>query len=115
MATSDLCAELQKDVRIDATMERRICTAVLKQLDDTSNDVQSIAVKWCAHIPFWLARFHSCLLSAVFSLGFLVKKVQEAQVGDICDKLCSLILEGKAELRCAIQEHLNRMFPLGLL
>ena len=47
MATSDLCAELQKDVRIDATMERRICTAVLKQLDDTSNDVQSIAVKWC--------------------------------------------------------------------
>jgi hypothetical protein len=33
------------------------------------------------------------------SLGILVKKVQEAQVGDICDKLCSLILEGKAELR----------------
>jgi hypothetical protein len=46
MATSDLCAELQKDVKIDANMERRICSAVLKQLDDTSNDVQSIAVKW---------------------------------------------------------------------
>ncbi|CAN0520723.1 unnamed protein product, partial [Ectocarpus sp. 8 AP-2014] len=40
-------------------MERRICTAVLKQLDDNSNDVQTIAVK---------------------CLGALLRKVQEAQV-----------------------------------
>lgn len=46
-------------VKIDATMERRICTAVLKQLDDNSNDVQTIAVK---------------------CLGALLRKVQEAQV-----------------------------------
>ncbi|CAM9895994.1 unnamed protein product [Ectocarpus fasciculatus] len=59
-------------------MERRICTAVLKQLDDNSNDVQTIAVK---------------------CLGALLRKVQEAQVGEICDKLCDLILDGKAELR----------------
>lgn len=78
MATNDLCNELQKDIKIDATMERRICTAVLKQLDDNSNDVQTIAVK---------------------CLGALLKKVQEAQVGEICDKLCDLILDGKAELR----------------
>lgn len=45
--------------QIDATMERRICTAVLKQLDDNSNDVQTIAVK---------------------CLGALLRKVQEAQV-----------------------------------
>lgn len=45
--------------KIDATMERRICTAVLKQLDDNSNDVQTIAVK---------------------CLGALLRKVQEAQV-----------------------------------
>ena len=45
----------------------RICAAVLKQLDDSSNDVQSIAVK---------------------CLGILLKKVQETQVGEICDKLC---------------------------
>ena len=44
---------------------------VLKQLDDQSNDVQSIAVK---------------------CLGVLLKKVHEAQVGEISDKLCSLIL-----------------------
>ncbi|CAM9131552.1 unnamed protein product, partial [Ectocarpus sp. 12 AP-2014] len=78
MATNDLCNELQKDIKIDATMERRICTAVLKQLDDNSNDVQTIAVK---------------------CLGALLRKVQEAQVGEICDKLCDLILDGKAELR----------------
>ncbi|CAM9970460.1 unnamed protein product [Ascophyllum nodosum] len=78
MATNDLCNELQKDIKIDATMERRICTAVLRQLDDSSNDVQTIAVK---------------------CLGALLRKVQEAQVGEICDKLCDLILDGKAELR----------------
>jgi len=78
MATSDLCAELQKDIKIDATMERRICSAVLKQLDDQSNDVQSIAVK---------------------CLGVLLKRVHKAQVGEIADKLCSLILDGKDELR----------------
>lgn len=79
MATSDLCTELQKDIKIDAALERRICAAILKQLDDKSNDVQSIAVK---------------------CLGIILKKVQEAQVGDISDKLCALILDGsKAELR----------------
>lgn len=46
-------------MQIDATMERRICAAVLKQLDDNSNDVQTIAVK---------------------CLGALLRKVQEAQV-----------------------------------
>ena len=51
---------------------------MLKQLDDSSNDVQSIAVK---------------------CLGVLLGKVQEAQVGEICDKLCTLVLEGKDELR----------------
>jgi hypothetical protein len=56
----------------------RVCAAVLKQLDDKSNDVQSIAVK---------------------CLGILVTKVQVAQVADICAKLCDLILNGKQELR----------------
>ncbi|ETV95460.1 hypothetical protein H310_10940 [Aphanomyces invadans] len=78
MATSDLCNELQKDVEIGPDLERKICAAVLKQLDDKSNDVQSIAVK---------------------CLGILVTKVQEKQVSDICEKLCDLILNGKQELR----------------
>ena len=41
MSCSDLAGELQKDIKMDAAMELRICTAVLKRLDDTSNDVQS--------------------------------------------------------------------------
>jgi cullin-associated NEDD8-dissociated protein 1 len=78
MATNDLCNELTKDVKIDETMERRICAAVLKQLDDQSNDVQSVAVK---------------------CLAIILKKVHQTQVGEICDKLCALILEGKDALR----------------
>lgn len=78
MATNDLCNELTKDVKIDENMERRICAAVLKQLDDQSNDVQSVAVK---------------------CLAIILKKVHQTQVGEICDKLCALILEGKDALR----------------
>ena len=33
MATNDLCSELQTDIKLDATLERRICDAVLAQLD----------------------------------------------------------------------------------
>lgn len=33
------------------------------------------------------------------SLGILVKKVQEKQVGDICEKLCTLILTGNEDLK----------------
>jgi len=66
------------DIKIDETMERRICAAVLKQLDDPGNDVKSMAVK--------------CLEN-------LIKKVQQAQVGEICDKLTVLIVDGRDELR----------------
>ncbi|ETI56808.1 hypothetical protein L916_00738 [Phytophthora nicotianae] len=78
MATSDLCVELNKDVDLGPYLEPKVCAAVLKQLDDKSNDVQSIAVK---------------------CLGILVTKVQVSQVADICAKLCDLILNGKSELR----------------
>ncbi|CAI5700886.1 unnamed protein product [Peronospora effusa] len=78
MATSDLCVELNKDVDLGTYFEPKVCAAVLKQLDDKSNDVQSIAVK---------------------CLGILVTKVKVTQVADICAKLCDLILNGKSELR----------------
>ena len=32
MATNDLCQFLSKDVKIDETMEQKICSAILKQL-----------------------------------------------------------------------------------
>lgn len=78
MATNDLCTELGKDVKIDEVMEKRICAAVLNQLDDQSNDVQSVAVK---------------------CLGILLKKVHQSQVAEICNKLSSLLVGGKSELR----------------
>lgn len=89
MATNDLCSLLQnysnnsKDeasssVKMDENMEQRICAAILKQLDDQSNDVQSVAVK---------------------CLAILLKKVHQEQIGEICKKLSSLILVGKDTLR----------------
>jgi cullin-associated NEDD8-dissociated protein 1 len=78
MATSDLCVALGSGILLDEAMEKKICTAILKQLDDKSNDVQSMAVK---------------------CLGTLLKKVQHGQVSEICGKLCSLILQGQSELR----------------
>lgn len=72
MAVSDLCNELEKDVKLDASMEARVCSAVLLRLDDASNDVQS---------------------KAITCLGILLGKVQKAQVFEISDKLCTLILQ----------------------
>ena len=46
MATSDLLAELSKDTfRAAPGVERQVCDAVLKQLDDQSGDVSSLAVR----------------------------------------------------------------------
>ena len=58
---------------MDENLEKRVCTAVLKQLDDGSNDVQSVAVK---------------------CLAILLSKVQPTQIGEITEKLCTLIVEG---------------------
>lgn len=47
MAINDLNAELQKDMRMDGALEKRICDTILDRLEkDTSNDVQAVSVKW---------------------------------------------------------------------
>ena len=47
MATSDLTSELEKvDGKLDSSLQTPIRDAILKQLDDTSNDVQAIACRW---------------------------------------------------------------------
>eukprot|EP00357_Protocruzia_adherens_P030504 CAMPEP_0115033814 /NCGR_PEP_ID=MMETSP0216-20121206/40191_1 /TAXON_ID=223996 /ORGANISM="Protocruzia adherens, Strain Boccale" /LENGTH=1233 /DNA_ID=CAMNT_0002412403 /DNA_START=112 /DNA_END=3813 /DNA_ORIENTATION=- len=79
MAASDLCQELLKDsTKLDVTIEKRICSAFLKQLDDQSIDVQGNAVKCIAKI---------------------VPKIQESQVGEVVNKLTECILTGQAESR----------------
>lgn len=49
MATSDLLAELQKAAfKTDSDTEARICNIILQQLEDTSGDISSLALKWYA-------------------------------------------------------------------
>jgi len=65
--------------QIDSQTERRICSAVLSLLDDSSNDVQTVAVK---------------------TLSVLLITVQEEQVVEIADRLCTLVLDqSKSDLR----------------
>jgi cullin-associated NEDD8-dissociated protein 1 len=78
MATNDLATILSQDIKIDDAMENRICTAILRELDDKSNDVQAVAVK--------------CLAT-------LLKKVQQKQVSEICIKLCTLVMEGQGKIQ----------------
>jgi len=104
MAISDLCEALKKNAAqansekaasasaspsssgkpthssaIDSQTERRICSAVLSLLDDTSNDVQTVAVK---------------------TLSVLLITVQEEQVVEIADRLTTLVLDqSKSALR----------------
>jgi len=64
---------------IDAASEKKICEAVLRLVDDSSNDVQAVAVK---------------------TLGVLVTSVHEDQVVAIAERLGSLVLdESKSALR----------------
>ncbi len=47
MATADLVVELNKDTfKMDADSEKKITTMILKLLEDNSNQVQELAVKW---------------------------------------------------------------------
>lgn len=47
MATSDLLNELQKDTfKAEGDLEKKLCTVVLNQLEDTSGDISGLAVKW---------------------------------------------------------------------
>ncbi|KAL9188526.1 hypothetical protein ACHAXT_006904 [Thalassiosira profunda] len=92
MAISDLCEALKRNAAqaqagesgsglraLDSQTERRVCSAVLSLLDDKSNDVQTVAVK---------------------TLSVLLITVQEEQVVEIADRLCTLVLdESKSDLR----------------
>ncbi|XP_024967056.1 cullin-associated NEDD8-dissociated protein 1 isoform X4 [Cynara cardunculus var. scolymus] len=79
MATSDLLNELNKEgFKLDNDLELRLSNIVLQQLDDAAGDVSGLAVK--------------CLAP-------LVKKIHEAQVLEMTDKLCDKLLNGKDQHR----------------
>ncbi|CAK0800197.1 unnamed protein product, partial [Prorocentrum cordatum] len=79
MAASDLMHEVTLSSQVlDIHLQKRVCSAFLKQLEDQSIDVQGNAVKCLAKI---------------------VCKFQEQQIGEVLAKLSQLVLEGKAEVR----------------
>mmetsp|Transcript_77181 Transcript_77181/g.213364 ORF Transcript_77181/g.213364 Transcript_77181/m.213364 type:complete len:1277 (-) Transcript_77181:133-3963(-) len=79
MAASDLMQEVTLSNQVlDLHLQKRICQAFLKQLEDQSIDVQGNAVKCLAKI---------------------VCKFQEQQIGEVLLKLSQLVLEGKPEVR----------------
>lgn len=58
MATSDLQGELAKDnFKTEGETEKKLCQAILQQLDDISGDISGMAVKW-----------QVCLLFAEFGM-----------------------------------------------
>mmetsp|Transcript_74560 Transcript_74560/g.230433 ORF Transcript_74560/g.230433 Transcript_74560/m.230433 type:complete len:1277 (+) Transcript_74560:76-3906(+) len=79
MAASDLMQEVTLSNQVlDLHLQKRVCQAFLKQLEDQSIDVQGNAVKCLAKI---------------------VCKFQEQQIGEVLAKLSQLVLEGKPEVR----------------
>jgi len=82
MATADLLTELNKEgFKLDADGEKRLSSQLLKLVEDSSNQVQEIAVK---------------------CLGPLSKKVKDVHVQEMVDTLCNHMLldkKGAEELR----------------
>mmetsp|Transcript_3606 Transcript_3606/g.5600 ORF Transcript_3606/g.5600 Transcript_3606/m.5600 type:complete len:1280 (-) Transcript_3606:211-4050(-) len=79
MAASDLTQEVTLSNQVlDLHLQKRVCQAFLKQLEDQSIDVQGNAVKCLAKI---------------------VCKFQEQQIGEVLAKLSQLVLDGKPEVR----------------
>ena len=79
MAATDLCQEmLRQNVQVEEAMERRICSAFMAHLDDTSLDVQGNAVK--------------CIQK-------IATKIREKNLILIVDKLAERVVEGSKETR----------------
>ncbi|XP_076954114.1 cullin-associated NEDD8-dissociated protein 1-like [Bidens hawaiensis] len=90
MATFDLLNELNKEgFKLDSDLEARLSNIVLQQLDDAAGDVSGLAVK--------------CLAP-------LVKKVNEARVLEMTDKLCDKLLNGKDQHRDTASIALKTIF-----
>ena len=76
MATQDMITELKAGASLDPLLERRVCEAVLNQLDDKNADVQSVAIK---------------------CIGVLTEVVQEAQICEIVEGLVHHLLTNKVD------------------
>jgi hypothetical protein len=126
MATSDLLNELSKDgFVVDAELEKKLCSVVAVQLEDTSGDISGLAVKW------WVAARRTCCSAARMprrppptpaaashakggcphptlrrarSLGQLVRKVNEQRALDMLRALGDKILSSGSAKTAATRE-----------
>ncbi len=97
MATSDLLNELAKEsFKMDADSERKLTTMVLKLLEDTSGDVQGIAVKCIGPL---VKRVGEVPFIGPSNLCRILISLLQNQVGDICDQLSTLLLKEKNDIR----------------
>lgn len=79
MAATDLCAEIMKsNVQLEEGMEKRICSAFISHLDDTSLDVQGNAVK--------------CIQK-------IATRIREKNLIMIVEKMAERVVEGEKETR----------------
>ncbi|KAK9803499.1 hypothetical protein WJX73_009717 [Symbiochloris irregularis] len=86
MAVSDLQSELRKpEFRTDDSTERRLCKAVLQQLDESSGDISGLAIK---------------------CLGLLACRLQKDNVETLLQDLCTKLSTGK--------EHQRDLASIGL-
>ncbi|KAJ6937881.1 cullin-associated NEDD8-dissociated protein 1-like [Populus alba x Populus x berolinensis] len=94
MATSDLLNELNKEgFKADTDLEIKLSNIVLQQLDDVAGDVSGLAVKW------QLDDVAGDVSGLAVNLAPLVKKVSEARVVEMTNKLCEKLLHGKDQHR----------------
>ncbi|KAF4398905.1 hypothetical protein G4B88_023499 [Cannabis sativa] len=117
MATSDLLNELNRDnFKADTDLEVKLSNIIIQQLDDVAGDVSGLAVKWynvfsvyplyivVAVIELFetkwkmLSKFAHIFVCSC-SLAPLVKKVSEARVVEMTNKLCEKLLNGKDQHR----------------
>ena len=104
MAATDLCAEILKGTGVlEEGMEKRICSAFIAHLEDTSLDVQGNAVK--------------CIQKIVSN-----SKIREKNVVMIVDKMAERVVEGNKETRDiyslairSIVSSINEEFATGMI
>ena len=78
MAATDLCTEIEKGAELDSGMEKSICQAYIKQLSDSSLNVQGNSVKCISKIG---------------------SKISEKQFGEIANKLTECVVKGTEDFR----------------
>jgi len=78
MAATDMCTEIQKGVELEPGLEKSVCNAYIKQLEDSSINVRDNVVKCISKI---------------------CSRIAEQHFGMIANKLTECVVKGSAEFR----------------